>query len=54
MRPDSSRFRLWHSVDVRFKDVTYETLNEEGFLDALRAAYPQIDWNRPFDEFMAR
>jgi len=23
MRPDSSRFRLWHSVDVRFKDIDF-------------------------------
>jgi acyl-CoA thioester hydrolase len=23
MRPDSSRFKLWHPVDVRFKDIDF-------------------------------
>jgi hypothetical protein len=40
-------------LEVRFKDVTYETLNAEGFMASLEAAYPQIDWHKPFDEFTA-
>ncbi len=40
-------------LDVQFRDVTYETLNEEGFGEKLRDAYPQVNWDKPFDEFDA-
>jgi hypothetical protein len=40
-------------LDVQFRDVTYETLNEEGFSEALANAYPFVDWKKPFDEFNA-
>jgi hypothetical protein len=33
--------------------VTYETLNEPGFEDGLKKAFPLIDWDKPFDEFTA-
>ncbi|MBE3065784.1 MAG: hypothetical protein IMZ69_12310 [Spirochaetes bacterium] len=38
---------------VHFKDVTYETLNEEGFGEALRTAFPAVNWGKPFSEFDA-
>jgi hypothetical protein len=40
-------------LDVQFRDVTYETLNEEGFAEALQKAYPHVNWDKPFDEFHA-
>ena len=40
-------------LDVQFRDVTYETLNEDGFADALKAAYPHVRWEKPFQEFNA-
>lgn len=40
-------------LDVLFRDVTYETLNEKGFAEALEKAYPHVDWDKPFDEFHA-
>lgn len=40
-------------LDVQFRDVTYETLNEEGFADALKEAYPHVTWDKPFGEFHA-
>jgi hypothetical protein len=40
-------------LDVQFRDVTYETLNEKGFAHALVRAYPQVNWDKPFDEFRA-
>lgn len=40
-------------LDIQFRDVTYETLNEDEFADALEKAYPRVDWKRPFDEFNA-
>lgn len=40
-------------LDVHYRDVTYETLNEDGFADALNKAYPLVDWDKPFAEFNA-
>lgn len=40
-------------LEVHYRDVTYETLNENGFADALKKAYPRVDWDKPFDEFNA-
>lgn len=40
-------------LEVQFRDVTYETLNEPGFGESLRKAYPHVDWDKPFDEFDA-
>jgi hypothetical protein len=40
-------------LDVRFKDVTFETLNREDFLNAIRAAFPHVDWEKAYSEFRA-
>ena len=40
-------------LDVRYKDVTFETLNREDFLDAIKAAFPMIDWEKTYKEFRA-
>jgi len=40
-------------LDVQYRDVTYETLNENEFADALKKAYPDVNWDKPFDEFNA-
>ncbi len=40
-------------LDVQYRDVTYETLNEDGFGEALRRAFPRVNWDKPFDEYNA-
>ena len=40
-------------LDVRYKDVTFETLNREDFLDAIKEAFPKIDWDKAYKEFRA-
>jgi hypothetical protein len=40
-------------LDVQFRDVTYETLKDVGFVEKLREAYPHVDWDKPFTEFEA-
>ena len=40
-------------LDVQFRDVTYETLNQPGFGEKLREAFPLVNWDKPFDEFDA-
>jgi hypothetical protein len=40
-------------LQVQFRDVTYETLNEDGFVESLRKAYPYVDWDKPYEQFQA-
>ena len=40
-------------LDVRYKDVTFETLNPQDFLDAIKKAFPRIDWDKAYKEFRA-
>ena len=40
-------------LDVRFKDVTFETLNQEDFLSSVKAAFPRMDWDKAYKEFRA-
>jgi len=38
-------------LDVRYKDVTFETLNREDFLESVKAAFPRVDWDKAYAEF---
>lgn len=40
-------------LDAQFKDVTWETLNDPDFGDALRKAFPDVDWDKPFHDYQA-
>lgn len=40
-------------LDVNFKDVTYETLNRGDFLESIKEAYPEVDWEKAYEEFRA-
>ena len=40
-------------LDVRFKDVTFETINRPDFLKSLKAAYPHTNWEKAYEEFQA-
>lgn len=42
------------ALDVEFRDVTYQTLNEPGFAEVVKEAYPHVDLDKPFDEFQRR
>jgi hypothetical protein len=41
------------TLDRDYKDVTFETLQEEGFLQTVRKAFPTGDWDTAHDEFRA-
>ena len=40
-------------IDVRYKDVTFETLKREDFLQSVKEAYPSINWDKAYEEFRA-
>ncbi len=41
------------SLEVRFKDVTFETLNSDDFLQQVKAAFPDVGWDQAHEEFIA-
>ncbi|RLJ21979.1 hypothetical protein DJ031_01750 [bacterium endosymbiont of Escarpia laminata] len=41
------------NLEVRFKDVTFETLNRKDFLASIKIAFPGVDWDRAYEEFRA-
>ena len=40
-------------LEERYKDVTFETLNRDDFIDSLKQAFPLIDWDKAYKEFKA-
>ena len=40
-------------LEVRYKDVTFETLNKSDFLDAVKKAFPYENWDKAHEEFKA-
>lgn len=41
------------SLEVHFKDVTFETLNDPDFMKSIKNAFPDLDWEKTHQEFMA-
>ena len=41
------------TLEVTFKDVTFETLSGPDFLELVKVAFPDVDWDRAYDEFRA-
>ena len=40
-------------LDVTFKDVTFETLNQKDFLKEVEMAFPGVNWKKAYSEFRA-
>ena len=40
-------------LEIRYKDVTYETLNRDDFLESVKKAFPKRDWDKTYNEFKA-
>jgi hypothetical protein len=51
--PTAEKLITEMGLSVHFRDVTYETLNNKDFREALRRAFPYVNWDKPFDEFDA-
>jgi hypothetical protein len=41
------------SLEERYKDITYETLNRPDFLKSVKAVFPRIEWDKAYEEFKA-
>ncbi len=51
--PSAEHIAQKMELRIDYKDVTYSTLNQKEFLEQIRAAYPQTDWDRAHEEFTA-
>lgn len=51
--PESDELVNNIKLEVNFKDVTFETLNRDDFLESIKAAYPGVDWDKTYNEFRA-
>ena len=40
-------------LDVRYKDVTFETLNKPDFLKTVKKAFRGVNWDKAYEEFLA-
>ena len=40
-------------LDEHYKDVTFETLNRKDFLESVKDAFPNVDWDKAYSEFKA-
>lgn len=38
---------------VQYKDVTHETLRDQEFQEKIKEAFPFVDWDKPFKEYLA-
>lgn len=41
------------SLEERYKDVTFETLDRPDFLESVKSAFPRINWEKAYEEFKA-
>lgn len=51
--PDAKALILGMTLEDRYKDVTFETLNRPDFLDSVKSAFPRINWDKAYNEFKA-
>lgn len=41
------------TLDVTYKEVTFETLNRTDFLESVKKAYPNVNWDKTYKAFKA-
>jgi hypothetical protein len=51
--PNACDLVMKMTLDHYYKDVTFETLQEDEFLNAVREAFPSGDWDSAHDEYCA-
>ncbi|WP_284465590.1 hypothetical protein [Diaphorobacter nitroreducens] len=51
--PSAESLILEMKLEERYKDVTFETLNRDDFLDSVKNAFPGVDWEKAYKEFQA-
>lgn len=51
--PEAGTLTTQMVLDERYKDVTFETLNHPDFINRVKKAFPDNDWDKAYTEFKA-
>ncbi|PML04917.1 hypothetical protein BCT86_14425 [Vibrio breoganii] len=51
--PTASSLIKGITLDIKYKDVTYETLKRESFIEEIKKHFPNFNWNSAHSEFVA-
>lgn len=51
--PDADSLIKKIQLEVYYKDVTFDTLNRSDFLESIKFAYPEVNWDKTYQEFRA-
>ncbi len=51
--PSTDKLIRGMSLEVTYKEATFETLNRPDFLESVKKAYPRVIWNKAYQEFRA-
>lgn len=51
--PDADSLIKGMELEERYKDVTFETLNRDDFLNSVESAFPDKGWEKTYNEFKA-
>jgi hypothetical protein len=41
------------TLEITYKEATFETLNRPEFLESIKKAYPVVNWDKAYSEFRA-
>ena len=51
--PNPEKLLSHMNLEVRYKDLTFQSLNKEGFLEKVQQAFPAGNWDKAYSEFLA-
>lgn len=51
--PTADKLISGMTLEITFKEATFETLNRPDFLDSVKKAYPNVNWDKAYSEFRA-
>jgi hypothetical protein len=51
--PSADKLISGMSLEITYKEATFETLNRPDFLESVKKAYPNVNWDKAYSEFRA-
>ncbi len=51
--PSADKLIQGMTLEITYKEATFETLNRPDFLELIKKAYPRVNWDKAYSEFRA-
>lgn len=51
--PSADKLIQGMTLEITYKEATFETLNRPDFLESIKKAYPRVNWDKAYSEFRA-